>query len=757
MKKAITILFWTICCMGCLFATSCSKDKDETVNIIVPEPEPNPDDDDWVPDPDEEYVVKLTTEANQTEEGVYSDGALYYHLYKVKKIASITGCVSDCRKAIIPNKLFVDGVEYTVTHIEQYAFAIYYGEAIFGSLEVVRIPNTITVISTKVFCNCPNLRDLYIPSCMTRIEQDALFGFTGELRVHISDVAAWCRMDFGRWHEQLAPTIHLLLDDEEITELRVPEGITDIKDYAFCCCKGLEGVVLPESVTRIGECAFQSCSLTSINLPSALSYMGRNAFERCDLLAAIDVPEGISVLRACTFYNCCSLMSVSFSENLVEMEDSVFWMCSRLDSVEIPRSVKRMGRGVFGHSGLNAVTLNSLDFYTGQERSDFRSIDDFIPTQIEALYLEETVSDFNQWLFLRFRRLKTVAVKNTELFLKLQLASAFGEQVESYLIPENITSIPESKFSGCKGLKVMKIPEGVTEIEHAAFFDCESLPEIHLPEGVTLIGKDAFNGCKSLTEMKVPEGVQSMGNKAFGRCTSLVSVNIPKHFTSITDYTFYGCSSLPSIDLPSGVTSIGEGAFEGCSSLTSITIPEGVTSISKALFKNCYNLPSITLPSGVTTIGSEAFSGCTAFTSFTIPDGVTSISNSMLSGCTNLTSVRLHEGVTTIGASAFSHCEKLASLSLPESITSIGGGAFSWCAFESLTLPRNVGSVGANAFQRCEQLFHIYCYPETPPDTQNPLTTYPSPNGITLHVPAQSLQMYRNHPGWGDFQVKSEK
>ena len=133
------------------------------------------------------------------------------------------------------------------------------------------------------------------------------------------------------------------------------------------------------------------------------------------------------------------------------------------------------------------------------------------------------------------------------------------------------------KYQGQGGDVV--IPEGVTNIGASAFSGCSSLASVVIPEGVTSIGDEAFYYCQSLTSVVIPEGVTSIGGEAFKYCSSLTSVVIPKGVKSIGNWAFSGCSSLASVVIPEGVTSIGGGAFWDCSSLTSIVIPEGVTSI----------------------------------------------------------------------------------------------------------------------------------------------------------------------------------
>ena len=104
--------------------------------------------------------------------------------------------------------------------------------------------------------------------------------------------------------------------------------------------------------------------------------------------------------------------------------------------------------------------------------------------------------------------------------------------------------------------------------------------DVVIPEGVTNIGASAFSGCSSLASVVIPEGVTSIGDEAFYYCQSLTSVVIPEGVTYIGDSAFEGCSSLTSVVIPKGVTSINDRAFFGCRGLT----VENAPSISVSLF-----------------------------------------------------------------------------------------------------------------------------------------------------------------------------
>ncbi len=238
-----------------------------------------------------------------------------------------------------------------------------------------------------------------------------------------------------------------------------------------------------------------------------------------------------------------------------------------------------------------------------------------------------------------------------------------------------------------------------------------------IPNNITSIGNYAFSGCKGITSITIPNGVTNIGNYVFANCTALTTITIPNSVTSIGDYAFSNCESLSSITIPNSVTTIGSNAFSNCSNFTSVTIPDGVTTIGDGIFLNCINLTSVTLPKTLTAIGwidktgSELcryyniFENCNSLNSVVVKDGNTmydsrnncnaiieTSTNTLIVGCQNTT---IPKNITTIGDNAFYHCTGIISIAIPESVTSIGNGAFYNCtSLSSVTIPNSVTNLG---------------------------------------------------------------
>ena len=366
-----------------------------------------------------------------------------------------------------------------------------------------------------------------------------------------------------------------------LTSLVIPDSVTNIGDYAFWNCRSLTDIVIPDGVTSIGKCAFEGCSaLSSVVIPDSVSCIGFGAFENCSSLHSVVIPDSVTSIGESAFYDCESLSSLVIPDSVASIGDNAFSGCSSLSSVVIPESV---------------VNLNGNPFCRWD--GELKCLSPYF------IYDNKVLFDKDKSKIIAFRD------KNTT----------------SYVIPDSVTHIGESAFRHCSSLSSLVLPDSVTSIGDRAFEDCSSLKSLVLPDSVTSIGDNAFSDCSSLSSLVLPDGVTSIGDRAFYYCSSLRSIVIPNSVTSIGDNAFCGCSSLSSAVIPNSVTSIGFGAFRSCKSLTDIVIPDGITSIGYGTFWGCGSLTDIVIPNSVTSIGDGAFNGCESLTNIVIPNSVTSI------------------------------------------------------------------------------------------------------------------------------------
>ncbi len=603
-----------------------------------------------------------------------------------------------------------------VTGIERYAFKGCSG------LNSVTIPSSVTSIGSDAFYNCSGLTAVAMPEGVTSIGFDAFNGCVSLNRVDIFDLTKWCGIFFGgKTSNPLLYAKHLYLNDEEITALEIPAGVTEITGRMFPNCCGFTSVMIPSCVTNIERGAFSGCSgLTSITLPfvgaqrdnsgtadalfgyifGTSAYSGATATKQYysssasstyyipDALKSVIITDETKIGYG-AFYNCSGLTSVTIPESVTDVEEKAFYGCSGLGdgvvandgwvlcvngnvaSAEIPDGVKQIVPGAFaGHTELTSVKLPpTLERISAKDFSGC--------TGLEGVY----VTDLAAWCGMVFESAKANPLYYAE---KLYLN---GKEVIYLNIPNGVEAIERYAFYNCNRFMTATIPESVTSVGDYAFYYCRGLASVVIPPSVTSIGAYAFYDCDGLTSVMIPQSVTSIGEHAFCNCDGLTSVMIPSSVTNIGGNAFYGCSGLTSVTIPSSVTSIGRWAFCACSGLTSVTIPSSVTSIGDYAFKGCDNIKSVmmpewfsasdvfpdsyanmstvTIPADATFIADGAFSGCSKITSIVIPSTVTSIGANAFSGCSGLTTVTIPNSVTNISSTAFKDCENIVSVTMP--------------------------------------------------------------------------------------------
>ncbi len=160
----------------------------------------------------------------------------------------------------------------------------------------------------------------------------------------------------------------------------------------------------------------------------------------------------------------------------------------------------------------------------------------------------------------------------------------------------------------CSAIHTLTVPNSVTSIGEKAFFFSGNLESVILPDNLTSIEASAFSRCDRLKTLDIPSSVRSIGEGAFFGCHLLPSVTIPPAVTSIESNTFKNCYSLTTVNIPDNITFIGQYAFEDCKSLSSVTIGRGVQTIKNQAFAGCTSLQIVTcLAEQVPTTNLSAF------------------------------------------------------------------------------------------------------------------------------------------------------
>lgn len=298
------------------------------------------------------------------------------------------------------------------------------------------------------------------------------------------------------------------------------------------------------------------------------------------------------------------------------------------------------------------------------------------------------------------------------------------------------------------------------------YSDCYGLTSVTIPSSVTNIGNDVFRNCSGLTSIAIFSSLTKISDYMFNDCTNLTTITIPSSVTTIGNYAFLGCSSLTSIVIPTNVTHIGSSAFNGCSNLKSITIPPSVKVIQQFAFNNCNGLTSVDIAdieawckidfgsqsSNPLWYAHHLYQSGEEVKELIIPSSVTTIGSSTFCNCYGLNSVVFHENVSGIGAYAFQNCIGLKSVYIPDGVTSIGSYAFYGCnGLKILSIGRGLLSIGPQAFASCKSIEDVYCYSITLPPMQGNTFNDSNIDNATLHVFAESIDLYRSSSLFGKF------
>ena len=140
----------------------------------------------------------------------------------------------------------------------------------------------------------------------------------------------------------------LFFECDNLTSVTIPDSVTTIGDSAFNSCVSLTSVTIPDSVMTIGNGVFAGCSnLTSVTIGDSVTTIGSSAFYLCTSLTSVTIPDSVTTIGDYAFYWCDSLTTVTIGDSVTSIGDEAFYECRSLTSVTIPDSVTSIGDEAF--------------------------------------------------------------------------------------------------------------------------------------------------------------------------------------------------------------------------------------------------------------------------------------------------------------------------------------------------------------------------------------------------------------------------
>ncbi len=461
-----------------------------------------------------------------------------------------------------------------------------------------------------------------------------------------------------------------------IQTMTIPNTVTSIGERAFESCSNLVSLNFPRNLTTIGTAAFANCynfvpddfsHLTSfgesafqytkitgqLTLSSDLAYMGKNAFNNNDGITEVIIPHTPATMSTHIFNDCDYLTTVTFEES-VAVPNNMFESCDRLTTVNFEAGATSIGQSSFnGCKALTSFTIPSEVTSIGQNafaNCGFTSMPE-------------------GWG-------RAGITYGSQPFV--------GCPITSITFPDHWTEVPSGFCREWKQLQTVNLGSGITAIRSMGFYYCSALTEITIPSQVNTIEYMAF-GYTGLTSL--PSGLNkagvTFGTNVFSN-TPLTSVDI-SNWTSVPENCFSSCKSLSSVTFGEGLVSILHHAFSNCTSLTSVSLPSSLNRIDQYAFAST----GLTgLPVGLknyATAGDHIFSKV-PFTEITFPDACTSIPNAMFAECASLTTVHLNH-VTNLDAYSFAYCSQLSTVNAPELETVAAYSFYRDYVLQTISLP----------------------------------------------------------------------
>jgi BspA type Leucine rich repeat region (6 copies)/Concanavalin A-like lectin/glucanases superfamily/Secretion system C-terminal sorting domain/Ig-like domain CHU_C associated len=500
-----------------------------------------------------------------------------------------------------------------------------------------------------------------------------------------------------------------------LTSIRLPNSITTINEKAFYYAFYLKSINLPSNLAYIGRDAFSYCGLSSINIPSTVNDIGDSVFDNCGLLSSITVNwiSPYDLLNGYVFdgLNLSDVNLIVPSGTLTVYQNAPVWgnfkTITEIDSLPV------IGQKIIEEGVTYIITKNTLPYEVAVGNSTTSSA-------------KVSDSSKNQ--------------KSSNISGALIIPSTIVSEDKTFIV----TSIIPNGFINNIGITSVTIPKTIKSIGNDAFTNCKGIKFVNLDWATPLSINPTVFGNVNLgnVRLNVPPGKASVYD-ATPVWTDFNPIVAPAVPVLGQTFTFEGINyNITSATAPftvevgaNGDTNLSDGivaGFVGHANIPSFVENGGISytvaSIKFNAFYASHNLTAVTIPNTVTTIGFSAFR-YTGLTSVTIPNSVTSIGIAAFGDCSQLTSVDISNSVTSIGASAFVGCTKLLTINIPSS----------------------VNSIESRAFYNCTALTTVNVNWTAPLPIDTSVFENVTLSNITLNVPAGTAALYDATAVWTDF------
>ena len=580
---------------------------------------------------------------------------------------------------------------------------------------------------------------------------------------------------------------------KDLTQIELPQGITEISSSLFQWCYNLTSVTLPSTLQRIGSHAFYDCyRLKSVSpLPESLQEVEGGAFAGCSKLEGFTgkfaTQDGrfLIVENHLAAFAPNGLKAADIPDGVETIDRQSMSDFSSLETVHIPSSVKSIALYAFsGCNNLNSITVDASSVPSGDygmfnQTNDcpiyvpFSSVDAYKSARYWSSYAERIQAipnaQPNNEIWYTSTDGNIVVPNNSNLFGATLLSNTYkdGKGVMSFDGPVTMVgdkSYPSSEyapFNYCGNLYSISLPESVEMIGFCAFYGCSSLQTVKMPSHLVYLGNDPFEGTDIRT-INIPETDDiTVGNLVGGFCYNLEEITGPyasiDHRCLIIENSIraFAPAGLDSYTIEEGITEIGHGAFWGCQKGPKLIVfPSTLKVISNQSFIQC-SMETLVFPEGLERIGYAAFFACRSLISVTMPSTLSYLDSHIFNNCTSLRSfsgkyASADGRLLVVNGSVKAFAQSgLTEYTIPEGITYATDGFDSYAnlpLLESLTLPSTLCTLAL----RGQAITTLTSLATTPPSVSSSDYLY-LPKVEAIYVPAGSIDAYKTASCWSSY------
>ena len=333
---------------------------------------------------------------------------------------------------------------------------------------------TVTTIGESAFYSNKTITKLTIPPTIIKMEDDAFGSSLSKSSLYISDLAAWCAIDFeNATANPLYSSMPMYINNDKVVDLVIPKGVNVINNFAFNRCKGLVTLKIEADVPSIDRHAFSSCSnLTSVEITGNVAKLDSSAFQSCTKLASVSLPESIDTIGPSVFANCSNLTEIVCPPNLKTITREAFRQCSKLERVVLGPKVEIIGSSAFSM----CKKLTDINYPTTLRAIGSNAFNNC--SLLDHVDLPLICSDIRHYAF---KGTKWLDDQPDGIVYASYVAYTYkGEMPEHYnmFLRDSIVGIAQYAFYNQKNLEIVNLPYTMYDLGGWSFDGCSNLKEV---------------------------------------------------------------------------------------------------------------------------------------------------------------------------------------------------------------------------------------------------------------------------------------